>query len=146
MNSRRVGLESALFIYKGPWASYFNSLSLVLILKVLNETENLVLVTHQALVALVLQSLSRVRLFATPWTPVHQASLSFTISWSLLRVVQSVMLSNRLVLCHPLLLLPSIFPSIRVFSIELILHIRHQSIGASASASVLPVNIQDCIS
>ena len=46
MNSRRVGLESALFIYKGPWASYFNSLSLVLILKVLNETENLVLVTH----------------------------------------------------------------------------------------------------
>ena len=46
MNSRRVGLESALFICKGQWASYFNSLSLVLILKVLNETENLVLVTH----------------------------------------------------------------------------------------------------
>ena len=68
----------------------------------------------------------RVRLFATPWTAARQASLSFTISCSLPRFMptESVMPSNRLILCHPLLLLPSIFPSIRVFSNELALHIR----------------------
>ena len=61
-----------------------------------------------------------IRLFATPWTAAHQAPLSFTISRSLLKFtfVASVMLSNNLILCHPLLLLPSIFPSIRVFSNE----------------------------
>ena len=75
---------------------------------------------------LVVQSLSRVRLFATPWTAAHQASLSFTVSWSLLKLmsIESVMPSNHLILCHPLLLLPSIFPSIRVFSNELALCIR----------------------
>jgi len=63
---------------------------------------------------------------ATPWTAAHQASLSFTISWSLLKLMctESVMPSNRLILCCPLLLLPSIFPSIRVFSNESALHIR----------------------
>ena len=63
---------------------------------------------------------------ATPQTAAHQASLSFTISWSLLKLmsIKSVMPSNRLVLCHPLLLMPSIFPSIRVFSNESALHIR----------------------
>src|SRR5574341_288441 len=73
----------------------------------------------------VLQSLSRVRLFATLWTAAHQASLSFTISWSLLKLmsVESVMSSNHLILCCPLLLLPSIFPSIRVFSNESVLPI-----------------------
>ena len=62
----------------------------------------------------------------TPWTVAHQASLSFTISWSLLKLmpIESVMLSNLLILCHPLLLLPSVFPSIRVFSNELTLYIR----------------------
>ena len=71
------------------------------------------------------QSLSCVPLFATPWTAACQASLSFTISWSLLRLmsIESVMPSNHLVLCRPLLL-PSIFPSIRVFSNESALHIR----------------------
>ena len=66
------------------------------------------------------QSVSRVRLFATPWTAAHQASLSITNSQSLLKLVsiESVMLSNHLILCHLLLLLPSIFPSIRVFSNE----------------------------
>ena len=61
-----------------------------------------------------------------PWTAANQASLSFTISWSLLRFMstQSVMPSNHLILCHPVLLLPSIFPSIRVFSNELALCIR----------------------
>ena len=65
-------------------------------------------------------------LFATPWTATCQASLSFPISQSLLKLMffESVMPSNHLILCHPLLLLPSIFPSIRVFSYELVLHIR----------------------
>ena len=73
-----------------------------------------------------IQSLSCVRLFATPWTAAHQASLSITNSWSLLTLMsfESVMPSNHLILCHPLLLLTSIFPSIRVFSNESILHIR----------------------
>ena len=64
------------------------------------------------------QSLSHVWLFTTPWTAAHQASLSIINSWSLhkLMSIESVMPSNHLVLCHPLLLLPSIFPSIRVFS------------------------------
>ena len=76
------------------------------------------------------QSLSRVRLFEIPWTAAHQASLSITNSWSLLKLmsIKLVMPSNHLILCHPLLhhplLLPSIFPSIRVFSSESVLHIR----------------------
>ena len=71
------------------------------------------------------QSLSRVRLFVTPWTVAHQASLSF-ISLSLLKLIpiKSVMPSNHLILCHPLLLQSSIFPSIRVFSDESVLRIR----------------------
>ena len=66
----------------------------------------------------VVQSLSRVRLFVTPWTEAPQASLSFTICWSLLnfRSIDLMMPSNHLVLCCPLLLLPSVFPSIRVFT------------------------------
>ena len=70
--------------------------------------------------------LSCVRLFATPWTAAHQASLFITNSQSLLRLmsIESVMPFNHLILCHPLLLLPSIFPSIRIFSNESALHIR----------------------
>ena len=73
----------------------------------------------------VVQSLSRVRLFVTPWTAAHQASLSFTISQMLLKLmsIESVMPSNHPVFCLPLLPLPSIFPSIRVFSNESNLHI-----------------------
>ncbi|CAM9440310.1 unnamed protein product [Rangifer tarandus platyrhynchus] len=72
------------------------------------------------------QSLSHVRLFATPWTTAHQASQSITNSRSLLQLmpIESVMPSNHLILCHPLLLLPSIFPSITVFSNESALRIR----------------------
>ena len=72
------------------------------------------------------QSLSRVQLFATPWTAAFQASLSFTISRSSLKLtsIELVMPSNHLILDHHLLLLPSIFPSIRVFSNELTLCIR----------------------
>ena len=70
--------------------------------------------------------LSHVRLFATPWTAAHQASLSFTISWNWFELmsIESEMPYNHLDFCRPLLLLPSIFPSIRVFSNELALHIR----------------------
>ena len=72
------------------------------------------------------QLLSCVQLFVTPWTSAHPASLSFTIYQSLLKLmaIESVMPSNHLILCHPLLHLPSVLPSIRVFSNELALHIR----------------------
>ena len=72
------------------------------------------------------QSLSHVQLFVTPWTAAHQASLSITNSWSLLKLmpIESVMPSNHLILCRPLLLPPSIFPGIRVFSNESVLCIR----------------------
>ena len=72
------------------------------------------------------QLLNRVQLFATPWTTAHQASLSITSSWSLLKLISigSVMSSNHLILFHPLLLLPSIFPSLGVFSNEPAFHIR----------------------
>ena len=79
---------------------------------------------NQALI--VFQSLSHIQLFVTPWITAHQASLSITISWSLLKCmsVESVTPSNHLILCCPLLLLPSIFPSTRVFSNESALRIR----------------------
>ena len=75
---------------------------------------------------LVVQLLSHVQLFTTPWSVARQASPSFTISRSLLKLmsIESVMPSNQLILCCPLLLLPSVFPSIRVFPIESGLHIR----------------------
>ena len=91
-------------------------------------------------------SVSHVRLFVILWTTASQASLSITNSWCLLKLmsIELVMPSNHLILCHPSLLPPSIFPSIRVFSNESVIPIRwpKQSIGVSASASVLPMNIQ----
>ena len=88
------------------------------------------------------QLLSQIQLFATPRTAARQASLSFTNSQSLLKLmsIEMVISSNHLILFHLLLPLPSIFPSIRVFSNESALHIRQQSIGASAS--LLSMNIQ----
>ena len=79
---------------------------------------------HALLLFAVAQSLSCVQLFVTPWTAAHQASPSSTISQSLLKLmsIESLMPSNHLVLCHPLLLLPLIFPSIRVFSNKSTLH------------------------
>ena len=90
-------------------------------------------------------SLSHVRLFATPWTAAHQASLSITNPWSLLKLmsVESVMASNHLILC-PLLLLPSIFPSIWVFPSESSLHIRWPNYW-SFSFSISLSNIQSWI-
>ena len=85
--------------------------------------------------------MAHVRLFATPWTTAHQASLSITNSWSLLKIIsiKSVMPSNHLILCHPLLFLPLIFPSIRVFSNEKVIHIRwpkYWSFSFSISPSI----------
>ena len=87
------------------------------------------------------QSLSHVRVFVTPWTAAHQASLSITNSQSLLKLmsIKSVMPSNHLILCRPLLLLPSIFLSIRVFSSESVLPIRWQKYR-SFSFSISPSN------
>ena len=83
------------------------------------------------------QSLSRVRLFVTPWTAARQASLSFIITWSLLKFmsIESVMPSNHLILCRPLLFLPSIVPSRRVFSSESVLFF-------SSSGKVLEFQLQ----
>ena len=90
------------------------------------------------------QSLSRVWLFVTPWITAHQASLSITNSRSSLRLtpIEFVMPSSHLILGHPLLLLPPIFPSIRVFPMNQFCALGSQNIGASASVSVLPMNIQ----
>jgi len=90
---------------------------------------------------LVVQSLSHVQLFATPWTVAYQASLSFTVSQSLLKLmfIESVIPSNHLVLCHPLFLLLSIFPIIRVFSNESALLTRWQKY-CSFSFSISPSN------
>ena len=84
--------------------------------------------------------LTDVRFFATPWTAARQGSLSISNSWSLLKLmsIESVMPSNHLILCRPLLLLPSIFPSIRVFSNDSVLHIRwpkYRSFSFSISLS-----------
>ena len=91
------------------------------------------------------QSLRPVQLLATPWTAARQATLSITNSQRLLKFmsIESLMPSNHLILCCPPLLQPSIFPGIRVFSSESVLCIRWPNIGISASASVLPMNIQD---
>ena len=87
------------------------------------------------------QSLSRVQLFATPWTIAHQASLSITNSWNLVKLmsIESVVPSNHFILCHPLFLPPSIFPSIRVFSNQSVLRIRWPKYW-SFSFSISPSN------
>ena len=92
------------------------------------------------------QSLSCVRLFATPWTAAYEAFMSSTNSWSLLKLVsiESLMPSNHLILCRPLLLLPQSCPASGSFPMSQFFASGGQSIGISASASVLPMNIQDC--
>ena len=91
--------------------------------------------------SVVVQSFSCIQLFVTPWTAAHQAPLLSTISWSLLKFMsfKSVMPSNELIFCHPLLLLPSILPSIRIFSNESVLHIRWPNYWSS-SFSISPSN------
>ena len=105
----------------------------------------MVLVLREGMSFSSVQSLSHVRLFVTPWTTAWQASLSITNSWNPPKPmsIESVMPSNHLILCHPLLLLPSIFPSIRVFSNDSALCIRWPKDWTFASTSVLSVNTQD---
>ena len=93
----------------------------------------------------VVHSLSHVQLFVIPWTAAQQASLSSTISWSLLRFmfIVLVMPSNHLIFCHPLLLYPQSFSASGSFPVSQFFVSGGQSIRASASASVLPMNIQD---
>ena len=112
------------------------------------ETYTLKELDSECVVVAIVQLLSRVYCFVTPWTAAHQASLSFTVSQSLLKLIfiDSVMPSNHLILCCLLLLLPSIFPSIRVFSSGQFFATGGQSIAASTSASVLPMYIQDWLS
>ena len=102
--------------------------------------ESLLLLLDNVVAVVVFQSISHVRLFATPWNAARQASLSLTISWSLPKFIsiELVMPSNHFIFCHPLLL-PSTFSNIRVFAN---FASGGQSIGASVLASVLPVNIQ----
>ena len=98
--------------------------------------------TPCAMTIVVVQSLSRVWLFATPWTAACQASLSFTISRSLLNLmsIESMMTSNHLILCHPFSSCPQSFPASGSFPVSRLLTSGGHSIGASAS--VLPINIQ----
>ena len=102
-------------------------------------------ITSFSIVIIIVQSLSCVRLFVTPWTEAHQAFLSFTISRSLLKLmsIEWVMSSNHLILCHPLLLyFLQFFPASGSFPMSRLIALGGQMIGASASASVLPKNIQ----
>ena len=91
------------------------------------------------------RSLSRVQLVATPWIAAHQASLSITNSRSSLKLtsIESVMSSSHLILCHPLLLLPPVPPSIRVFSSESTLHMSWPKYWSFSLSSVLPMNTHD---
>ena len=117
-----------------------NSLSLINNLVEMDHKEQ----TQVLVVISSVQSLSHVQLFAIPWITALQASLSITNSRSSLRLtsIESVMPSSRLILCRPLLLLPPIPPSIRVFSNESTLHMRWQRTGVSALASFLPKKSQ----
>ena len=99
-------------------------------------------IQQSELAIFVVQLLNHVRLFATPWIVAHQASLSFPISWSFLKLmsIELVLLYNHLILWCPLLLLPSVFPSFRSFSMSQLFTSGDQSIRASVR--VLPMNIQ----
>ena len=121
----------------GSWRSFLYSSSLY--------SCHLFLISSASVQFSSVQSLSHVQLFATPWIAAHQASLSITNSRSSLKLVsiELVMPSSHLILCCPLVLLPPIPPSIRVFSNESALRIRWPTIGVSASASALPMNTQD---
>ena len=117
---------SHVWLFVTPWTaahqaslSITNSQSLPNLMSIESMMpSNHFILCHPLLFFSSVQSLSRVRLFTTPWTAAHLASLSITNSQSLLKLmsIESVMPSNHFILCHPLLLLPSIFPSIRVFS------------------------------
>ena len=109
------------------------------LLKLQLGTEHSTGIRNVAIVVVHVESLSGVRFFATPWTSAYQASLSLTISQSLLTPmsIESVMPFNLLILCRPFFLLSSVFPGIRVFPVSWLFASGDQSIGGSASASAL---------
>ena len=100
---------------------------------------------HASVQFISVQSLSHVRLFVAPWIAARQASLSITNSWSLLKLmsIESVMPSDYLIFCRPFLLLPPIPPALESFQMSQLFTWGGQSVGVSASASVLPMNTQD---
>ena len=116
-------LRSYIWHFFKNWHIYFKLISLWFIYRYIHFTVVHLQIHHQFSSV---QLLSCVQLFVTPWTAAHKASLSITNSWSLLKLksIELVMPSNQLILCCPLLLLPSIFPSIRVFSSESFLGVR----------------------
>ena len=122
---KRMATHSSILAWRIPWTKGPGRSQLMGSQRVIHDWAANTFNSNKELVVAV-QSLSRVWLFATPWTAARQASLSFTISWSLLRLtsIELMMPSKDLVLCCLLLLLPSIFPSIRVFFNELALCIR----------------------
>ena len=139
-------MSDSLQLHETPWtAAYHASLSVTISLSLLKlmSIELVMPPNHLILyVFVVVQSLSHVQLFENPGTAAYQASLAFTISLSLLKLmsIKSVMPSNHLILCRPLLLLPLIFPSIRDFSNELVLPIRwpkYWSFNVSPSSEYL---------
>ena len=126
-NGKTIALTKQTFVGK-VMSLLFSMLSRLVIAFLIRSKHLLIswLQSPSAVIFSSVQSLSRVRLFATPWTAACQASLSITNSQSLLKLmsIQLVMPSNHLILCRPLLLLPSIFPGVRVFSNESVLRIR----------------------
>ena len=134
-----MAIHSSILAWRIPWAEEHGGLQSV---GSQSQTKScLVRATEQQSSVNSVQSLSCVRLFVTSWTVACQASLFLTNSRSLLQLmsIKSVMSSNHLILCHPLLLLPSIFPSIRVFSNESVLRIRWPKYW-SFSFSIFPSN------
>ena len=122
--------------------SLFSKISTLWLPRPSDSNNHILLILY---IAAIILSISRVRLFATLWTAACQASLSYTISQSLLKLmsIELVMPSNHLVLCHPSLLLPSIFPSIKVFSNEVCSHQVAKLLELQLQHQWLPVNFQD---
>ena len=127
----KEGLISPTALHTHHLSAYFQELSHMWYYYIELATTALTKSRTVIIVAVVVQSLTYVQLFVTPWTAARQASLSFTISWSLLKLmcIELVMSSNHVILCCPLLLLPSIFPSIWVFFSESALCIRWPNDG-----------------
>ena len=123
MNNVSTVSKFLIFCFSGPWIFQFLQAGFFIVIYLAALMGNDLIFTVASFSSV--QLLGHVWLFATPWTAAHQVSLSITNSWSLLKLtsIASVMASNHLILCYPLLLLSSIFPRIRIFSNESVLHI-----------------------
>ena len=123
MNNVSTVSKFLIFCFSGPWIFQFLQAGFFIVIYLAALMGNDLIFTVASFSSV--QLLGHVWLFVTPWTAAHQVSLSITNSWSLLKLtsIASVMASNHLILCYPLLLLSSIFPRIRIFSNESVLHI-----------------------